>query len=374
MRILQISSAESFGGGERHLLDLVRGLTSRGHTVDVCVRPSCGWRQRLSDSGANKIFDLPLKGAADIRSAVRIGRLASRSGSEIIHAHLARDYPAACLGSRSYKNARAVLTRHVLFPLSFATRLLSSNAARIIAVSSGVETQLLKQFPARMITAIPNGIEAPSIDPEARQELRAEFRREFGIPKDAPLVTTIGELKPLKGQEDFVLMAAEVSKTNPSAQFLAVGTDNSRGRTFRRKLRRLVGVLDLETRFHFLDWVEDTAVLLAASDCLVSPSHSESFGLAMLEAMAVGTPVAATETAGARQLLDSGRVGKLVPPGDAVALAGAVGELIGDAAAAGVIAEAAKRRAVEEFSLDTMVRATEALYREVSTSDRDSEL
>ena len=78
-----------------------------------------------------------------------------------------------------------------------------------------------------------------------------------------------------------------------------VGLDHSVGQPFRRELKRLAGVLGLADRFLWLDWLEDTAPFFAAIDVFVSPSHSESFGLAILEAMARGKAVAATETDGA---------------------------------------------------------------------------
>ena len=106
--------------------------------------------------------------------------------------------------------------------------------------------------------------------------------------------------------------ANEIVKRFPETHFTIVGTDNSFKKDFRRELKRLVKVFGLEDKFLFLDWVEDTAPLLAAMDIFVSASHSESFGLAILEAMASGKAIVATETEGAKELIESEKSGKLV--------------------------------------------------------------
>ena len=164
-----------------------------------------------------------------------------------------------------------------------------------------------------------------------------------------------------------MIAAGEVVRKVPEAFFLVIGRDNSRDSGFRRKLRRLVKALGLTGRFLFLDWAEDTAVALAASDCFVSASHSESFGLAILEAMASGTPVVATDTAGAKQLLADGDAGILVGIGAPVEIAGAIAGIFQDPAAADRSARALVR-AQREFSLESMVSATEALYKEVASA------
>lgn len=367
MRIVQISSAESFGGGERHLVDLTRGLAARGHSILACVRPSCTWKERLADAGAARIEEVPLRASIDLMSARRIGKLATEFGAEIIHGHLARDYPAAVWSARLTGGARAVLTRHVLFPISLPTRLLTRGAARWIAVSSGVEDSLRTFVPGNRIAAIPNGIDTDRFRSGTLAAEASDFLREYDIPEGSRVVVTVGELKPLKGQEDFVIAAGEVVKSVPDAFFLVIGRDNSSDGGFRRRLRRLAKVLGLADRFLFLDWVEDTAVVLAASDCFVSPSHSESFGLAILEAMASGTPVVATETAGARQLLDDGNAGSLVPIGEPLEIADAVTRTFEDHKAAGELSVCALERARREFSLDSMVSGTEAVYLEVAS-------
>lgn len=365
MKILQISSAKNFGGGERHLIDLSEGLTNRGHNIFAAVRPTAEWLDKLSFLPSENIIKLPMRNSLDIFSARRIAGFIRENNIEIVHAHLARDYPVASLAVRFAPQAKLVLTRHVLFPIKFLQKFVLSNAAKIIAVSSAVETNLRKTFPAEKIVSIPNGIEIGNWSDVNRKHLRESFRFEHDISFEAMVIGIIGELKPLKGQEDFVLAAQLIAPKFPESYFIIVGKDNSFDQAFRRKLKRLVKVFGLEERFLWLDWVENTAEILHTTDVFVSASHSESFGLSILEAMASGAGIVAAETEGAKELIENDVTGKLIPVENPVKLADAVGELLKDAPARNKLGEAARKVAVERYGLEKMIGETEKLYREL---------
>jgi glycosyltransferase involved in cell wall biosynthesis len=256
-----------------------------------------------------------------------------------------------------------VLTRHVLFPLKPFNRSALQNLSKAIAVSSAVEASLKKVFPANKISTIPNGIDIEHWAGRDHKKLREEFRGFHDVPADAPLIGTVGELIPLKGQRDFILAANEVSKRFPQTHYVVVGRDNSIDKRFRRELKRLVKVFGLEDRFLWLDWVEDTAPLLAAMDLFVSASHTESFGLAILEAMATGNAVVATETAGAKELLRDD--GVFVGINDPLALADKICDMLGDGEKRQAYGNKCREIAGERFSLDRMIDETEKLYKAV---------
>ncbi len=282
---------------------------------------------------------------------------------DIVHAHVARDYIPASIACMLAKNTKFILTRHVLFPLKPFNRFALKNLSKAIAVSSGVETSLLKVFARPKIEVIQNGIDIENWSNADHAKLREEFRFLHSIPFDAPLIGTVGELIPLKGQRDFVLAANEIAKKFPEAHFVVVGKDNTIDKKFRRELKRLVKVFRLDERFLWLDWVDDTAELLAALDVFVSASHSESFGLAILEAMATGTAVIATETEGAKELLPETEM--LVSIKDPVKLAEATCLLLEDKKMRAEFIATAQNCASEKFSLRRMVDQTEMLYKDV---------
>ncbi len=346
------------------MVDLLRGLHTRGHEVFAALRPSNEWQERLAFLPPERILHVSLRNALGVLSAQRIGEFVRDNGIQIVHAHAARDYIPASVACRVAKPAKFVLTRHVLFPMKPFHRFALTNLSKSIAVSNAVTANLQKIFPKEKIALIANGIDIDYRINENRENLRRDFRFMHDIPFDAFLIGTVGELKLLKGQRDFILAANVIAQKYPDARFVIVGKDNSFKQEFRRELKRLVKIFRLEDRFLWLDWVEETASLFAALDVFVSASHSESFGLAILDAMANGTAIVSTATEGARELLDESS-GKLVPIKDSVALAEAVSALLSDEDARRALSEAAQNAARNNFDLEKMIVETEKLYFEI---------
>ena len=291
---------------------------------------------------------------------MRIAEFVRDNDIDIIHAHVARDYIPANIASLAAKPAKFVLTRHMLSPLKPFNKFALKNLSKAIGVSDFVGRELRSVFPAHKVTVIPNGLDLENL--RDRAKLRQEFRVFHEIGPDVPLVGALGELREGKGQRDFVLAAAEVVKKVPGCCFIITGLDHTVDKSFRRELRRLANVLGIGDRITWLDWLDDTAPFYAAIDVFVSPSHSESFGLAILESMIRGTPVVATATEGARELL--GPEAPLVPTNDPVNLASAICDAL-ESSDKSEIGESLRRRAAEKFSLDRMLEETERLYAEI---------
>jgi len=144
-----------------------------------------------------------------------------------------------------------------------------------------------------------------------------------------------------------------------------VGEDRSRRGENLRAIETLVKELGLTERVHLIGWQSDIPSMLPHLDIYVSASRSESFGLAMLEAMAAGVPVVATATGGASEIIEEGVSGLLVPIGDPDALALAVSNLLDDPSLGRRLAENGLEKVKTSFSLNAMVDATERIYREV---------
>lgn len=360
MRVLQVSSARAFGGGERHLADLARGLQRRGHEVLVALREGSPLRERLSFLPEQNVYTLPLRNSIDVASARKLARIAREKTVDIIHAHVARDYPPAAFAARLAPASRFVITRHVLFPLSRAHWLALSNVARVIAVSEPVALALLTQkiFYEDKIRVVENGVDL------------ARFGRVLAEAEPHPhgrpfRVGIIGELSVIKGQEEFVRAAALIRNDfGGRVEFLIAGEDNSRGREYRARIERLVNELDLANDVRLLGRVEDVSSLVVKLDVLVSASYSESFGMAMAEGLVCGVPVVATATAGARSFIEDGVNGLLIPRGDVRALAAAVASLLSDEERRLALGEQARRFARERFNPERMVEATERVYEE----------
>ena len=342
------------------MVDLCRSLHGRGHEVFVALRPTSDWQHRLEFLPRENIFHVSIRHSFGVLSAMKIAEFARDKDIDVIHAHVPRDYIPASIASLAAKPSKFVLTRHMLSPLKPFNKFALKNLAKAIGVSEFVGGELRSVFPAHKVVVIPNGLDLENL--RSRDVLRAEFRDFHGINPDVPLVGTLGELREPKGQRDFILAAAEVAKRVPGCEFIVTGLDHTSDRSFRRELRRLSKVLGIGEQVTWLDWLDDTAPFYAAIDVFVSPSHAESFGLAILEAMIRGTPIVATATEGAAELL--GSTSRLVPICEPVELASAICDIIegGDRTAIG---NSLRQRASEKFSLIRMLDETERVYDEV---------
>ncbi len=358
MRILQICSAREIGGGERHFADLANELARRGHEVFAALSPASPLRQELSALTSANVIERPMRNALNLSTAMQLARFVREHEIEIVHAHVARDYPLAALATGRSK-ARLVLTRHVLFPMNRIHKLTLRRTARVIAVSTAVADSLSAQsiFDRDRITVIHNGID---VDRFARgRELVAQRAAGFRV-------GSVGHLAPIKGFDDFIRAAEIVCRVRDDVEFVIVGEDKSERGENRREVVQLIDRLKLRDRVRLLGWVDDVASVLPTFDLFVSSARAEPFGLSIIEAMAADVPVIATASEGAREIIQSGETGIIVPVGDAAAIANAVLQLMDNANERGRLSRNAQIAAQNRFSLQRMVDETERVYAEVA--------
>ena len=364
MRILHVSSARQFGGGERHFVDLTNALVQRGHEVFAALIPESPLLPELQRIPDRNILALPLRNSLDIAGAFKLRRFAREHQIEIIHAHVGRDYPLAALAVGRAGKTRLVLTRHVMFPLSQLHKLTRRRVSRVIAVSNGVADALKQQgvFQAVQIRVIHHGINPDRyrFEKDNRQRRRNQLLR----------VGMLGELSPNKGQPDFVRAAAIVAAQLEDVEFVIAGSDKSTRGQNRREIETLIDACGLGNRIRLIDSIVDAPAFLSGLDLFVSASHTEAFGLAIIEAMACDVPVVATETAGAREIIEPNRSGRLVPVGGVEDLAKAMLELLSDKEQRERLAKNAGQMVAERFSLERMVDETEQVYREALAQPR----
>lgn len=368
MRVLQISSAKNFGGGERHLADLCAGLSlSAENEIFVALRAENTWQKKLSFLPNENVLYAPLKNSFDVLSARKIAAFIKQKNIRIVHAHLARDYPIAALAAR-FAKVELVLTRHLLFPLGFSHKITLPKNTFFIAVSEGVRRRILKRkivSPER-VRLIYNGVRsAPRLSDSEKIANKKNLLVGLNLRDNSPLVGIAGEITAHKGQTDFVCAAAEILKKFPNAEFLIAGQDASPLKKHERDLRNSIEKLGLQDKIHFLGWLEDVAPFYSALDVFVSASRVEPFGLVIAEAMAASNAIVATETDGAREIIEDGETGKLVSIENPHELAAAVNELLNDEKLRQNLSANARRAAAGKFSIGRMVEETEKLYREI---------
>ena len=226
---------------------------------------------------------------------------------------------------------------------------------------------------AKKITVINNGFPMDEFDVD-QPRLRADLREKLGL-GDAFVVGCVGRIKFVrKGQEILVQAAALLEAKGIHAKYLIVGTAFPGNEEHLTRLRTLVQELRLE---HCVVWageMSDPRPAYAAMDVLVLPSaQPEPFGGVVMEGMAMGVPVIATNIGGSVEQVADGVTGFLIPPADPAALAEKIEILFHDPAMRARMSAAGPARIVSSFSIDDMVRKFERLYAPAVDAPRDNE-
>ncbi len=167
---MQICSARQIGGGEKHLADLSNALQGRGHEIFFALAPDSPVEKLLENVESKNVLLTKMRNALDVFAARRIARFVAQNNIEIIHAHIARDYPIAALAAKISRKP-FVLTRHVLFPLNRLQKYALQNVGGIIAPSKAIADALRRQnlFSSESIETIYNGIDLKHFAPTNKE-------------------------------------------------------------------------------------------------------------------------------------------------------------------------------------------------------------
>jgi glycosyltransferase involved in cell wall biosynthesis len=200
-----------------------------------------------------------------------------------------------------------------------------------------------------------------AVDPtpyESARLSRERMRQTLGLKPEEKAVIVIANLIPYKGHSDLFHATRAVLKKIPKMKLFLVGED----RGIRRQLERQASELGIFQAVRFLGRRSDVPDLLAASDLSVLASHEEGFSNVILESMAAGLPVVATDVGGNREAIVEGETGWLAPARNAAALAAGIVDLLKDPSRARQWGEKGRSRVRELFTVEKMVEEHLKLY------------
>jgi len=327
---------------------------------DYQVAYALPWKDQLVDDLHDQEVPVHLIGSRrglTPQTMIRLRDLIRSTESSLVHAHL----PIMGTITRLASPVPVVYTEHNLAgsyrrPTRIANRLTYGRNAAVIAVSQAVADSVAG-YPGPQPRVIPNGVMAPSdVD-------RLAIRRELGLGAGQPLVVHVGNIRPGKGHDNLVEAARFLHRIRSDAVIVSCGVEKFPGGL--ERLRTASSQAGLEGTLRFLGRRPDAVSFTAAADVFVNPSEVEGLPVAVLEAMAAGTPVVATSVGGVPSIIHHGSTGLLVSPADPTALAEGIARLLSDRSAAQRIAEAARRLVEETHGLATMVGGVENIYREI---------
>ncbi len=352
MRVLQAIQALGVGGAERITLALARDLRAQGH--DVALAAADGPLAAGLPAGVQR-YDLPLleRRPSRVPAAVLAVERALRAfRPDVVHAHNPAVAFACGIATARGRRVPALASIHGVPDSDYraASRLLRLAGLHVVACGPAVAAGL-RGAGLEPAETIPNGV-----GPAPAAADRAALERELGVPAGKALLVSVGRLNPPKDP----VLAVRALAGVPDATLLLVGDGPLRGDV--EAMARETGVAD---RVVLAGARADARALLGAADVAVLASASEGLPLAALEAMAAGTPLAATAVRGVRELLDDGETALLVPAGDADALAGAVRRLLEDAELRGALAARGLEEAARHTE-DAMVEAYGRTYRRLA--------
>jgi L-malate glycosyltransferase len=368
LKILQVCSAESLGGGERHVIALTRAMIERGHRLHLAVRPRSALRQALANAPV-QWHELGLRNALDLVSAQQLAGIIRREKVDVMHAHVARDYTFCGLAARMARPVRFFLTRHHFNPIKSNSvyEWALAEARALIAVSESVRGQLVAAFPKLIdrIVVIPNWI-----DLRGNILSREEARSRLGITR--PLAAgIIGQLTPLKRQDLFIKAAWNLirKKNLKDAEFLVIGEPGPDDWYYARRLRELVEKNGIEDDVRFTGYIEGLPAYLAGFDIVAAVSQNEGFSLALVEAMAAGCAVIATRAGGMAEIVRDGVTGIFIEPDDEGALIAELFGLLIDKPRRERLGSAARSDVIEKFDREKMIDRIERLYQGFTTKN-----
>ena len=350
LRIAHVVSSLNVGGMEQFVVRLAAHQRRQGEQVSIVTLHDGPLHARADESGVPaQILNAPHKFGRLAQGAWHFRRLRP----DIIHAHNTTSLHFAALGAR-VSGARLLITCHGRGK-GTPRRLGEWERDRTraaVAVSHAVRDEVEREFAGRVVV-IHNGI-----DGTLPTRPRAQVRAELGLREGQPTAIVVARMDALKGHATLLRALALLRETGSRLTTLFVGDGDERP-----DLERLARESGLDAaHIRFLGFRQDVTDLLAASDLFVLPSLSEGLPLSILEAMSQGLPIVASNVGGIPELVENGRQGVLVPPGDARILADALQKLACDADLRQTMGAAGQARVTASFGFDRMAAQYAALY------------
>lgn len=360
MRIVFMNSARDWGGAENWSLILCAGLAERGHEVSFICHPDGAMRRRAGEDTRFEVVPVRIRAELD---PVRVARLAKEIRSRqphLVAAYRTKDVKLGVAANWLAGGPPFVHAHHAPYRLkdSRTYRFFWTRGVRAMAVPSKTSREMLRANAAWLdgmtIRVIHNGVDTDQYRP--RPELRDKYRRELGIAADAFVLSYHGRIEPRK-QVDLMIKAVAEAAKHVSAHAVVVGDGPQAD-----EVRRLAA--ELSAPATFTGFRDDVPMLLSAADAAAHLSTSEGLPLSVLEAMASGLPVIASNATSHAEQIRDGEDGFLVAPRDSSAVAEAILQLATDPARRERMGSSALRRAEERFSIEAMVGGYEDFFQE----------
>ena len=373
--VLRLITRMNIGGPARQAILLTKGLSAEFPTVLAAGRPTQAEGELTDPDVAVRHVPLvrPVRPGTDLRCLLVVRKLLHESGARLVHTHMAKAGTigrVAGLSSGRRRRPRLVHTFHGHVLQGYFAgpqqrafvqfeRVLAKHTDVLIAVSPEVRDELLDLGigkPAQY-RVIPLGFDlAPLLAVGTPGGPAGRLRAALGIAENVPLAGTVGRLVPVK--DHATLFSALVSV--PGLHLAVLGDGE-----LRATLEALASELGIADRTHFTGWWTDVPSALADLDVVVLSSRNEGTPVALIEALAAGRAVVATDVGGVRHVVQDGETGWLCGRGDSAGLARLMQQVISEPEASGRMAEAGRLRVAARFGYERLLAEHRSLYEDL---------
>ena len=367
--VLQLFDSFNQGGTEWQTVQLTRLLHESGkHRLFLAALSNEGpLRAEVERLGFRDIPSFPLQNFYNANAVKQLSRLASlmrRNKIDLVHAH---DFYTNIFGMAAAKlagvPARITSRRETEGIRSPAKRWLErrayNTANAVVANAEAIRAQLISEgLAAEKVVTIHNGLDARHVTPRADAQ-RDEVLQSFSLPNSRRFVTIVANMRHvMKDQATFLRAAQRTRAAVPDSSFILAGEGEQMP-----GLRQLAAELGLGDSAFFIGRCNRIADLLAISDvCVLSSKGVEGFSNSILEYMAAGRPVVATDVGGAREAVVEGETGYIVKPEDFETMATRLVSLLSEPERAWAMGNEGRKRVLEQFSCEAQLARVEQLY------------
>ena len=349
-------------------LEVSAHLARRGHRVALAC--CTGSRLAVEARAAHvEVIELEVSGYVHPAAAWKVSRLIRARPFPLVHCQHSRDLslvvPAADISGLSPKIVLSKRVGSYVHKRDLFHRYTYSRLARVLAISEVIHRNVLDTTPTppeRVIT-LHDAIDTEVFDPARADGKRV--RAEFGYSADTIVIGFVGRFSPGKGHEELLEAAAAIHAVRPGVRFLVAGEASTGEERYAEKIRGTCSRLGLDGTVTFAGFRRDIPDVMAAFDVLAFPSHAESFGVVLIEAMAIGLPVVSTNCDGVLDIVVEGETGLFVHPRAPGELAGALLRLADSQELRGLLGSGGRRRALDLFGRKSQIDRLEKIYRDV---------
>lgn len=360
INVLHLIQGLEFGGLENITLSLLENLDKDIYTTSICCFDTLGnLTNRIN--GNIKVHFLKRKHGIDYFYPFKLARLLKKQQIQILHLHNSTAFFYGVIAGKLAGIPAIVYTEHArdVFPnlkVRIADKLLSFLTDRIIVVAEYLKENLIdyEKFDEHKISVIYNGIDPAEFNIKTDH---IKKRKELNLDGNSPVIGIVARLDPIKNHVFLIKAMKHVIGKFPKAVLLIVGDG-----PIHSELKSLVKHYMLDKNVRFLGTRTDVPEIMSVIDVFVLCSKSEGLSVTLLEAMAAGKPVVATSVGGNPELIEHDINGLLVESDDEEELSKALIELLTDKSKSLKLGEAAKKKIVENFTLNNMVRKYEKIY------------